>query len=273
MENGNTMTTTYHVDNNIPERIVPGTLPWNIYEYEHKQRYSYFAPRFHDLAVLDAACGVGYGSTILAKAGARSVVGADISKEAVGYARRHFGHPNVRFVHCDVENLALPAHSFDAVMSFETIEHLKQPRVFMEQVCSVLRPNGIFICSTPNRGFFDRGTTQNPHHLNEMSFDQFSTVFSEHFDIEEQYHQSHSEAYRRHIELLRELGRLTKPVRFSVLLKLENFMRRSTGRDTWISPPLSPELSRAVSGDYVIEPLERPLNNHLTFILVGRTRN
>jgi SAM-dependent methyltransferase len=266
------MTTTLHVDSSIPERIVPGTLPWDIYEYEHKQRYSFFAARCRGLAVLDAACGVGYGSAMLAKAGAQSAVGADISKEAIDYARRHFAQPNLRFVHCDVEKLALPAHSFDAVISFETIEHLKHPRVFMEQVWSVLRPNGLFICSTPNRDFFDRGAAQNPHHLNEMSFDQFAAVFGERFDIEEQYYQSHSEAYRRHIQLLRELGHLTKSVRFSMLLRLENLMRRSTGRDTWMSPPLSPELSRAVPGDYVIEPLERPLDNHLTFILVGRAR-
>src|SRR5688500_9772863 len=99
MENTRTMTTTYQVDTSIPERIVPGTLPWEIYEYEHKQRYSYFASRCRNLAVLDAACGVGYGSAMLAKAGAQSVVGADISKEAVDYARCHFAQPSVRFIH------------------------------------------------------------------------------------------------------------------------------------------------------------------------------
>ncbi|MBK9713249.1 MAG: methyltransferase domain-containing protein [Kouleothrix sp.] len=262
-----------HRDESIPERLVPGTLAWNMYEYEHKQRYEFFAPLCRSLAVLDAACGVGYGSSILAKFGAASVVGADISKEAVGYARRHFARPGVQFVHCDVERLSIPPHSVDVVISFETIEHLEHPRIFMEQVRSVLRPNGLFVCSTPNRDFFDRAAEPNPHHLHEMSFDEFTDVFGQYFDIEERYYQTHSDAYRRHIQLLRELGYLTKPVRFSKFLRFENFMRRSARQDSWSAAPLSSELARAVAGDYVIEPLDRPLDSQLTFIFVGRARS
>lgn len=266
------MTTLSQAEADIPERLVPGTLPWDIYEYEHKQRYSFFAPRCRGLDVLDAACGVGYGTALIAKGGARSVVGADISNEAIDYASKHFAQPNTHFIQTDVERLSLPSKVFDAVISFETIEHLKRPSVFLEQVCSVLRPNGLFICSTPNRDFFGRGSVQNPHHLNEMSFDEFSGLFSEYFEIEERYHQSHSEAYRRHIQLITELGLLTKPIRFSLLLRLENMFRHFTHRQMWNLSPLSAELSRAVSGDYLLEALEYPLATHLTFILVGRSR-
>lgn len=261
-----------HIENAIPERLVPGTLAWDMYAYEHKQRYEFFASKCHGLSVLDAACGVGYGSYILAKAGAKSVVGVDISIDAVLYAQMHFCHPDIHFVRDDLENISTHKDLFDVVVSFETIEHLREPCAFISQVHSVLRPGGLFICSTPNKEFSERGTTSNPYHLNEMKYHEFVSVFEEGFEVEERYHQSHSAAYRRHIQLLVELGELTKPIRFSKLLRLENFIRRSLGREVWAPLALSPKLSCAVQGDYIIEPLEKPLDTHLTFILVGRAK-
>jgi 2-polyprenyl-3-methyl-5-hydroxy-6-metoxy-1,4-benzoquinol methylase len=265
--------TSSSITDTIPERLVPGTTAWSLYEYEHKQRYEFFASRCGGAAVLDAACGVGYGSEMLAKAGATSVVGADISMEALGYATQHFRLPNLQFIHCDVEQLSLPPESFDIVISFETIEHLRKPGRFIEQVSSVLRPNGVFICSTPNRDFAERGEVANPHHLNELSFDEFAHLFGNYFEIEERYYQTHTDAYRRHIQLVSELSKLSKPLRFSKLLRFENFTRRKAGRDSWLAAPLPPEISRAVQGDYMIGCLDEPLPSHLTFILAGRKKS
>ena len=40
---------------------------------------------------------------------------------------------------------------FDAIVSFETIEHIDQPLVFLGNVRRVLKPNGVLIISTPNK--------------------------------------------------------------------------------------------------------------------------
>lgn len=257
----------------IPERLVPGTLEWELFIHEHEQRYRFFAERYVGLDVLDAACGVGYGSALIARGAAKSVVGVDIDPEAVAYAKEHFTRPATTYTTGSAEELSRLGRTFDLVVSFETIEHLKDPRVFLREVRSVLRPNGCFICSTPNRDFAGKEEKNaNPYHLSEMSFNEFAAAFQEHFTLEEKYHQSHSEAYRRHVQLVCEMGRLAKAVRFSKFLALENRIRRWLGKDQWQVQAPSENLTRAVPGDYVIEPLEKPLPNHLTFILVGRTK-
>jgi ubiquinone/menaquinone biosynthesis C-methylase UbiE len=251
--------------------LVPGTLDWEIFAYEHRQRYEFFADQAAGRVVLDAACGVGYGTSILAERGAHTVVGVDLSKDAIDYAERHFAAPNASFSTGDVLRMSLDDDSFDLAVSFETIEHVAEPVTFIREVHRVLKPGGLFVCSTPNRDW--QGRSDNPFHLSELSFAEFLEVFGTCFEIQEQYYQSHSAAYLRHIELLKELGRIEKPVRFSKLLNLENRLRKRLGLEHWsVNTPLSPALGRAVPGDFVIEPLHAPSETHLTFILVGRAK-
>ena len=257
----------------IPERLVPGTLEWDLYRHEHEQRYRFFSNMYRGLDVLDAACGVGYGSAIIARSGARSVTGVDIDPDAVGYAEKHFGGAATKYRTLSVEDLAKLGESFDLVVSFETIEHLKDPVGFIRTVRSVLRPGGRFVCSTPNRDFAGKAEGYvNPYHLSELSFDEFTAAFGEWFAIDGRYHQSHSESYRRHIQLLGEFDRVAKAVRFSKLLRLENTLRKLLGLNRWAAEAPSPSLSRAVPGDFVIEPVEQPQALHLTFILSGTVK-
>lgn len=74
--------------------------------------------------VLDLACGVGYGSNILAEAGFR-VTGVDISAEAIAFAKQHYSKNGAEFICADARNLEL--HDFDAVVCFETLEHVEDP--------------------------------------------------------------------------------------------------------------------------------------------------
>ena len=134
----------------------------------------------------------------------------------------------------------------------------------------MLRPGGRFVCSTPNRDFGGKPDDHvNPYHLSEMSLDEFTATFGEYFLLEEKYHQSHSEAYRRHMQLVGEFGRYAKAVRFSKFLAFENRIRKWFGKEQWQPPAPPTGLSRAVPGDYVIEALERPSATDLAYILVG----
>ncbi len=107
-----------------------------------------------DGLVLDAACGLGYGSAILAAANpAVRVVGIDNSEYAVRYARACImtSHANTDFRLGDACDLSdYPDASVGLVVSFETVEHLREPRQFLAEVRRVLKPGGVFVCSVPN---------------------------------------------------------------------------------------------------------------------------
>ena len=115
----------------------------------HLGRYRFAAPLVAGKDVLDAACGTGYGTAILAQQAA-TVAGVDISGDAVSYAREHYAASNTRFVQAPVELTAFPDQSFDAVVSFETLEHTLSPQAALREFARVLRPKGELILSAPN---------------------------------------------------------------------------------------------------------------------------
>jgi 2-polyprenyl-3-methyl-5-hydroxy-6-metoxy-1,4-benzoquinol methylase len=83
--------------------------------------------------ILDAACGWGYGSTMLAEKGL--VTGFDRDARAIEFARGHY--PDVSFRVVDLETVDLPAA--ETAVSLETIEHLKDPRRFARQLAKSSR--------------------------------------------------------------------------------------------------------------------------------------
>ena len=76
------------------ERFILGQAVGDI-TIEHMQRYKSIISIIKDKKVLDAACGEGYGSNILAQY-ATSVVGIDVSNEAVQYAQEHYEKENLK---------------------------------------------------------------------------------------------------------------------------------------------------------------------------------
>jgi len=257
----------------VPERLVPGTDAWDLYQLEHRQRYDWAARYCAGRSVLDVACGVGYGSEILRQAGATRVVGVDLAFEAFP-ANGH--RPRALFTNADACRLPFEDGTFDAVVSFETIEHVPHPEQLLQEIVRVLKSDGICICSSPNRDFqpFTGHKEQNPFHISEMSFAEFDRLFTKYFSVAERFSQTHSESYIRHLQLLRELDARLKPIRFSRLLRAEKKLRKWLGRDSLNGlESLPAQLSRAVPGDYVIEPLGHPAPDLLTFIFVGSPKS
>jgi len=122
----------------------------------HLDRYEFAARRLRgvlagDARILDAACGTGYGSDIL-KRSAAQVTGIDIEADAIEYARAKYGTDRCTFqVSNVVEMSSIAPKQFDSVVSFETIEHVDQPLLFLQNIRRVLKQNGILIISTPNK--------------------------------------------------------------------------------------------------------------------------
>ena len=79
----------------VPERIVPDETEPGIVAL-HLKRYEFARPYCAGADVLDAGCGVGYGTAHLAEE-ARHVLGVDRSEEAIDYARGRYARANVEF--------------------------------------------------------------------------------------------------------------------------------------------------------------------------------
>jgi SAM-dependent methyltransferase len=145
------------------ERFVPGTADGELIEVEHFVRYWWVTQMVRGRSVLDAGCGVGYGSAMLADAGATEVVGLDLSAQAVEAAGA--GAPaNASFVTGDVHALPFDDGRFEVVVCFEVIEHVDAQNDVIAELARVLAPGGVLAISSPNRDVYPAG---NPHHLHE----------------------------------------------------------------------------------------------------------
>ena len=136
--------------------------------YEHWHRYAFVASLVRGQRVLDAACGEGYGSFLLARAAAH-VTGIDISADAVAHARQRYPAGNLAFAEGSVTALPLPDACVDVVVSFETIEHLSPQREMLAEFRRVLTPSGVLVISSPNRPVYNEaGEVENHFHVGEL---------------------------------------------------------------------------------------------------------
>lgn len=155
----------------------------------HKDRYlfarDYLKNSGRDgIRILDAACGTGYGSDILKQAGAQ-IVGIDICPKTIEFAGKKYGSEKCRFMVSDVLTMGrLADFSFDAAVSFETIEHIDNPLAFLSNLYRVLKKDGVLIISTPN----DWGETI--YHKFNYNYQLFRQHLEKFFAIEEIYTQN-----------------------------------------------------------------------------------
>jgi SAM-dependent methyltransferase len=116
---------------------------------DHINRYT-FALNMAKSPVLDAACGVGYGSYILAEHG-HDLTAVDIAPEAIGFGQRYYGNPGIHWITADLMTAPWGWQTFKTILSFETLEHLPDPvralRLFHDALDD---GEGKLICSVPN---------------------------------------------------------------------------------------------------------------------------
>ncbi len=160
------------------ERFVPGGSghePGSFDDRLHVARYR-LAATLVGGRVLDVACGTGYGSAELLRHGCDQVVGVDVDEGAVGYASAHY--PGPTFVKADAHSLPFDDGFFTGVVSFETIEHLERPELFLQELDRVTTPGSVLILSTPN---YRGGEYSTPFHIREFRRHELETLLRDAF--------------------------------------------------------------------------------------------
>jgi ubiquinone/menaquinone biosynthesis C-methylase UbiE len=135
--------------------------------------------------VMDIGCGAGLGSSMLESHG-HAVVPVDFDDRARALVR------------ADALQLPFKDETFDAIVTFETIEHVPDGHLFLQEMRRVLRPGGTIVISTPNIRF----TSHPPFHIKEYGIDEFFSLVEEFFPQVERYAQ-----YFRPIDRVRDIIR------------------------------------------------------------------
>lgn len=151
---------------------------------DHKARYEFAAEqlvKMNPTLVVDAACGIGYGAYILAKAlPSAKIVAFDLDEEALAYGSKYYALPNIEFRKQDLGCERFSLEGADAVVSFETLEHLEDEDFFMESINQVLRDGGSLFCSSPNETVYPFDIEVVPYHVRHHTDDQMRELMSKH---------------------------------------------------------------------------------------------
>jgi radical SAM superfamily enzyme YgiQ (UPF0313 family)/predicted SAM-dependent methyltransferase len=152
----------------------------DLIEPAHRARYAFAAQRLPAGAkVLDLACGIGYGSYLLAERSACSEVHAlDRNARALEYGARYYRSPKVRFTQVDIAQDVLPQAAYDVAVSFETLEHLPDARAFLRKLHGALKPGGLLTVSTPNQEMLPFRSRAFPFHVRHFTPDELRDLLA-----------------------------------------------------------------------------------------------
>jgi SAM-dependent methyltransferase len=133
--------------------------------------------------VLDLGCGEGYGTALLARA-VGEIVGLDVDEAAIAHAASRHAAANCRFRRHDGERLPFEDAAFDAVVSFQVIEHVSRDRMYVSEVSRVLTPGGRLVLTTPNAAnrLGPGGRPWNRFHVREYRAAELRDLLAEGFD-------------------------------------------------------------------------------------------
>ncbi len=154
------------------ERLHAGDALFGVDLARHRAAYVYAIQQAPTGRVLDLGCGSGYGAAELAESLA-SVVGLDRVPPDRGARGR-----GVAYVRADLEAVPLLPASFDLISSFQVIEHLVDPTLYLSAMAKLLSPDGKALITTPNLLTSDK---ENPFHVHEYDPEELRTCLQQHF--------------------------------------------------------------------------------------------
>jgi len=154
-------------------RVIPPDEAANVHQhiqffrhlFAYAQSIQWIPPQAH---VLEVGAGEGYGANYYISHSLNTVA-TDLSLKTLRHAMSRYPGPR----YCQTLGTALPfaSSTFDGVISFQVIEHIEDATAYVQEVRRVLKPDSLFILTTPNRKLrllpFQK--PWNPYHVREYS--------------------------------------------------------------------------------------------------------
>jgi ubiquinone/menaquinone biosynthesis C-methylase UbiE len=148
---------------------------------EHLHRYAMAMELAGGKNVLDIACGEGYGTNLLAGKAAQ-VTGMDIDTLTIKKAAEKYQQENIQFTEANAEKIPAADNTFDLVISFETLEHVTEQQLMIQEIKRVLKKDGILLLSTPDKkNYSDATGYKNPFHKKELYRNEFESLLQASF--------------------------------------------------------------------------------------------
>jgi SAM-dependent methyltransferase len=156
------------------------------FEYDFAVHLRHFQRYIQALAILgktgadelwlDCASGSGYGTNLLSGF-VQKIIGYDINKDAVAYAREHYAHDDCVFYD---EREPFSTKRFDTIISIETIEHMERTDSvdFLKFLLGLLKKDGILVITTPLVDVSNPNPS-NVFHKYEYSYSEFEEILVE----------------------------------------------------------------------------------------------
>jgi len=163
------------------ERFLPWKETSDTY-FEHLHRYALARKFTLEKKVLDLACGEGYGVNILAQ-NAKFVTGIDYDEKTINHAKKTYKQKNIEFLKGSMTNVPIKnSKKFDVIVCFEAIEHVDEQEKVLQEVKRLLKDDGIFVASTPNKIVYSNEQIEpNPFHKKELTIDEFQNLLKPYF--------------------------------------------------------------------------------------------
>ncbi len=146
-------------------------------KWEFERTLHYFKP---NSSILEVGSGRGHFLKLAQNAG-HSVVGVELNPKAAAFARTQ----GFTVFEKQLSDLAEDDHKFDYVCAFQVLEHLSNPRQFLEEAIRLVKPDGCIIVSTPNHHFMQKVDPDNqdllnqpPHHMSHWDAEVFYSLES-----------------------------------------------------------------------------------------------
>lgn len=132
--------------------------------------------------VLDAGCGIGL-NTFLASRKELNIIGVDNDRKKILSAQKMLSkvnYKNTSFVYGDITRLKYKNKTFDAVICFEVLEHIRNDKKALSEISRILKKGGKLFFSTPGTGFISRNSQHEKNHVREgYSINDFKKMLKE----------------------------------------------------------------------------------------------